>query len=79
MIDEEFKVQGFITLLLRPAQNQGHGKKTRQIKGNLAGVDVGMSHLQSKLHNYRSVPKWEPLAETAEEENKIKRFVPSGK
>jgi hypothetical protein len=63
-----FKVQGFITLLLRPTQNQGHGNKTRQIKGNLAGVDVGMSHLMSKqLHNYRSVPKWEPLAETAEE------------
>ena len=50
---------------------KGTATKTRQIKGNLAGVDVGMSHLMSKqLHNYRGVPKWEPLAETAEVKKK---------
>ena len=37
-----------------------------------------MSHLMSKqLHNYRSVPKWEPLAETAEEKE-IRIRQPAG-
>jgi hypothetical protein len=57
-----------------PLLTHRDGNKTRQIKGNLAGVDVGMSHLMSKqLHNYRSVPKWEPLAETAEKEIRIRQ------